>query len=517
MGPVNHRIAAAHIRTHAHLVESLRYIAGLDADYYTSIVYPRLRTLQLPHSFDIQSEILQASQYPLFFSISRGKGGISNSIESPQMSADLLPSHPNAQFARLNPTVRKLTCGLRDKESRVFWEVVETDWKKLEEVEVSGEVDDDVVETFWRVCSDRVRSLYLSPKGFSGDGLRIISTLSFERLECLTLIKHLRWSKHHHTGTWPLVLLEQVKKTSRGLRRLKWGLCDIPLPVRMVLDAFAEECWPDLCELIIEDEVSSEEEVVKVLSTLPSRRLAVLDLSCCKGAGEFGGPLIECLRGMGYFNQLRELNVWRCDGMTSKMVQEILTECVHLVSLDARYIFVRDIATASKGWGCLKLERLVVRIAKQEGDEAGWEERVFGQVSRLRRMRVLDLERWWFRRDKQIMALKTLDYRLLTSPVSSETSRNNTDSGGDGGCSCGDGERIHDIRCWSSLMQLRDFSFDSNRQTLGMEEALWMMDHWRDMVVVRGDFKGAEKDGTERIKRLFGERGIEFGSIILYF
>ncbi|KAK3812575.1 MAG: hypothetical protein JOS17DRAFT_463019 [Linnemannia elongata] len=186
VGLLEYKVAAAHISTHAHFVESLCYFGGLDEDYYTSIVYPRLRTLQLPEIIMFQSEISRAGPYPLYFPNSRGR--TSSSIEGLQVSADISLSHPMTQFARLNPTVRKLTCGLRHKESRMFWEVVETDWKELEEVTVSGGVDEDVVETFWRVCSDRVRSLYLTPDGFSEDGLGIISTLSFERLERLALI-----------------------------------------------------------------------------------------------------------------------------------------------------------------------------------------------------------------------------------------------------------------------------------------------------------------------------------------
>lgn len=508
VGLLEYKVAAAHISTHAHFVESLCYFGGLDEDYYTSIVYPRLRTLQLPEIIMFQSEISRAGPYPLYFPNSRGR--TSSSIEGLQVSADISLSHPMTQFARLNPTVRKLTCGLRHKESRMFWEVVETDWKELEEVTVSGGVDEDVVETFWRVCSDRVRSLYLTPDGFSEDGLGIISTLSFERLERLALVRNLRWTEPYHSATWPLVLLEQVKKTSRGLRRLHWGMRNIPLPVRVVLDALAEECWPELCEVIIEDGVSSEEEVVKVLSALPSRRLKVLGFKGCEDAGEFGGPLIDCLRGREYFSQLRELNVWRCKGVTSTMVQEILTNCVHLISLDARYIFVRDIATASKGWGCFKLERLVVRIVKLERDEAGWEERVFNQVSKLRRLKVLDLEHYHTQEHDLIMALKTLDYRLSISPVGSKRSGKTGSGESDGG------ERNHDIRCWSSLIQLRDFSFDGKRQRLGMDEALWMMDHWQDMVVVRGYFSGVEGDDADRIKQLFSEKGIESGGLLYY-
>ena len=51
-----------------------------------------------------------------------------------------------------------------------------------------------------------------------------------------------------------------------------------------------------------------------------------------------------------------------------------MTEYVHLVRLEIPYVFVQDIATAPKPWGCLKLDKLTVHITKQAGDEAEWEE-----------------------------------------------------------------------------------------------------------------------------------------------
>ncbi|KAG0290473.1 hypothetical protein BGZ96_006061 [Linnemannia gamsii] len=73
------------------------------------------------------------------------------------------------------------------------------------------------------------------------------------------------------------------------------------------------------------------------------------------------------------------------------MAQELLTECVHLVDFYAPHIYVRDIATASKPWGCLNLEDLTIYIVKQPEDEAEWEDRVFEQIGKLCQLVVLDL------------------------------------------------------------------------------------------------------------------------------
>ncbi|KAG0373290.1 hypothetical protein BGX24_011895 [Mortierella sp. AD032] len=92
-----------------------------------------------------------------------------------------------------------------------------------------------------------------------------------------------------------------------------------------------------------------------------------------------------------YFDHLRELSFGDSRTLTSPMVQEILAGCVNLVSLDAHHILVKDIAKALKPWGCSKLSRLVIYIAKQEDDEEEWEGLVFEQISRLRRLQILDL------------------------------------------------------------------------------------------------------------------------------
>ncbi|KAF9085983.1 hypothetical protein BGX23_009229 [Mortierella sp. AD031] len=193
------------------------------------------------------------------------------------------------------------------------------------------------------------------------------------------------------------------------------------------------------------------------------------------------GPLtFSCLREL-YFSHLRELDFGRSNGVPTEMVQEILTECIHLVTLDAPHIFVRDIATASRPWGCLGIQKLVVFIAKQPEDEDGWDSRVFEQISKLRRLETLDLRRDPYLsffddepRPDQILDLETLDLRLLA------------ESGPNGCCSSGG----HNIHCWSSFVQLREFSFDDDRQTLGLEEARWMTGHWRYLHLVRGEFKG---------------------------
>ena len=248
-----------------------------------------------------------------------------------------------------------------------------------------------------------------------------------------------------------------------------------------------------LCKLTISDSKIPDQDLANILKRLPSRRLTSLYRS---GGGTVGALTYNCLKEM-YFGHLRELLLHACIGFTSGMVQELLTECVHLVNFEAPYIYVRDIASAPKPWGCLSLEELKIYIAKQPDDEAGWEGQVFEQISRLRRLLILSLKR--NRRicdvnevdDDRVVpfSLETLDLRFGCSSRPKESSNSGAD-----------------ISCWSSLVQLWQFQFDGDRQVLGMEEALWMTENWRDLKYVVGCFKGVEL--RDNLELFFAKRGV---------
>ncbi|KAG0373289.1 hypothetical protein BGX24_011894 [Mortierella sp. AD032] len=451
------------IRANAHRVESVTYSATLTEDFYT-IFYPRLQTLRL-HSF------YGDEHNPNYLGV------------QPQQKV---------QFARMHLTVRKLTYSHMDTLPKEFWELVGTEWRDFEGLDFTGTVEEDAVEAFWKVC-DRVKFLDLSDVNLPGS-MPVMSTLSFQRLRDLAVLKY-SWQNSPARRTWPIQLLQQAKH-AKGLMRLTWSVKGVAFPVQLVMDALHEGCWPDLCELSVGDSTFSEQDVAGVLGALISRRLTALELM----GGRFGPLAYNCTRER-YFDHLRDLRIGQCQGVTSAMVQGFMTECVHLVVLDAQHIFVQDIATSPKPWACLGLQNLMVYVAKQAGDEAAWEGLVFEQVARLRMLRVLDFE--WdphciYLCDEyppdEILSLKTLDFRLPTydNPVGSSTSIS------------GSG----DIRCWSSLVQLRNISFDGDRQHLGLKEALWMTEHWRDLAYVGGDFNAAEGGDIEELKSLFSQKGI---------
>ncbi|KAG0373107.1 hypothetical protein BGX24_012150 [Mortierella sp. AD032] len=448
------KIDAANVLANAHRVEAVSYSAALTEEYY-SIFFPRLREIRL-QSF-------------------------CSDKEDPDFSK-VEPQH-KVQFAQLHPTIRKFNYDHQETLPKEFWEFVETEWTDFEALGISGVVEADAVDVFWRVC-DRVQDLRLTGLVLP-ESLPILSTLTFRRLQRLQVTLY-PWSRDIPHRTWLVQLLERVK-TSEGLQRLIWDVDDTAFPVQLVLDAFEEGCWPELYEISINDPKLSDKDLSMVLRTLPSRRLEDFDLS----SAAFGPLTYNCLREM-YFSHLRELKVGQCSGVTSSMTLAMLTECVHLVHLDAPHVFVRDIATSPKPWGCLKLENLVLFIAK-EGHEPEWERQVFRQISKLQRLECLDLQRnpHFYSdivRPSYILDMDTLDLELH---IYSDNSGGN-------------------IRCWSSLVRLQDFSFDGDIQTLGLNEALWMVEHWKDLWCISGGFNDVKSSDTAKLNKLFLDNNITY-------
>ncbi|KAK3812578.1 MAG: hypothetical protein JOS17DRAFT_762034 [Linnemannia elongata] len=466
-------IPPAHVRANAHHIKSVSLHPVLTEEYY-NIVFPRLQKLKM------------------------------DNYSSDSTSVDYLTVKPlhKVLFVRQHPFVRKLVYRHKDLLPKEFWEIIGATWTRLEVLEFEGTVEEGVEDAFLGVC-DRVQDLSLTSVDFSGynNALASLSTLSFRRL-CRVKVEQQRWRTKEPYQEWPLRLLESVKR-SQKLTWLCWNVSTAAFPFQMVQDAFMEACWPELCEFCIGKFICSEEDLTRILTMLPSRRLT----SFVRDSEKFSSLTFNCLRDH-YFGHLRELDLGRCSSVTSAMVQEVMTECVHLVVLDAFHVFVRDVATAQKPWVCLGLERLTLYFAKQRGDAAEWEGLVFQQISRLCRLLMLNLRRdphfTLFDdepRSNVIMDLKTLDLRLP---------RNSDRNGLAGSCqNGGSSSGSDDIRCWSSLARLITFSFDADRHTLGMDELVWMIENWRDLRHVDGEFKAIEGEECTRRDRILREADLE--------
>ncbi|KAF9085982.1 hypothetical protein BGX23_009228 [Mortierella sp. AD031] len=205
-----HAIAAAYLWANAHWIESLAYTSMLTEEEYYTIAFPRLRTMTL-------------SSYFLSF----------DSKMPPELPVQ------KVQFARLNPTIRKLTDFSRGSIPlpREFWEIVRTEWKDFESLEFSGTIQADVVDVFWRVC-DRVQDLYLSMMDIQGESHSILQDLSFRQLRSLRIGRNYCIDEMPER-MWPLQLITQVKG-SAGLRRLTVEVT--AFPIELIVEALEEGC-----------------------------------------------------------------------------------------------------------------------------------------------------------------------------------------------------------------------------------------------------------------------------------
>jgi hypothetical protein len=502
-------IPLPHILVHAsqHHIDSLVYHATLTEEFY-NIVYHGLQTLQMGILYEDPREV--------------------NFMVVKPVPVKVL-------FLRNHPFVRKFVYHHKDVLPKEFWEVVAEEWKGLEVLTFSGLVDRNqgAVGAFWKACA-RVRELSILGYVFAvaaeiaarrrdepteGEDVinmhrSILSMLEFRDLCQLKVTRRQRWGSSEDPQKWPLLLLEQIKKTSKKLKRFEWDHIFADSPVRTVLEALEEECWPELCEICSGNAPCSDKDMSRILRALlttvsPSlsqrrrkRRLTHFEHS----TSGFGWLTYICLKEL-YFRNLQDLDIGRCSAVTSTMVLEILTGCPHLISLVAPYVFIRDVAKAQKSWVCLGLEKLVLYFAKQEGDEPAWESVVFGKIASLRRLLKLYLERdphFSFFSDEprsdDIMDLRTLDFRFPSTTTTTTTATKSSSSKLEDSCNNDGGGRVGeggaDIRCWSSLVQLKHFTFDHDREELGLDELEWMIKTWSDLEWVSGAFTGIVRENT---------------------
>ncbi|KAF9147029.1 hypothetical protein BG015_011386 [Linnemannia schmuckeri] len=370
----------------------------------------------------------------------------------------------------------------------------------------------NLTEDYYAITFPRLHTLRLESFFTDEDEPQYLEVPLAQKVDFLRRHPFVKRLSYHHKDTLPREFWEIIRTEWTALEKLEfsgfveaddldvfWAVCERVHTLYLSnVNMLTEGCWPELCELEFNDGTVTDQDLAAILRSFPSRRLTFLSPG---GRVTFGPLTYSCLQEM-YFGHLRVLRIEHCLRVTSTMTQEILTKCVHLVDFSAPYIYVRDVVGTPKPWGCSKLENLKIFVAKLPDDEAEWEGRLFEQISKLRQLLILNLEPYPLSADSESSDLKTLDFRLLPSPSSSPENSRDDDEGGD--------KRRHEgIRSWSSLVQLQQFAFDEDRQRLGLEEALWMVQHWQDLVAVHGSFKAAEGDDGDKLKRLFDERGVE--------
>ncbi|KAG0290479.1 hypothetical protein BGZ96_006067 [Linnemannia gamsii] len=142
-------VPAEVVRTNAHCIEAITFSSTLTKEYY-AITFPRLHTLRMMNDHEYEY------------------GNVSGNLQV------VLPQE-NIEFLRRHPNITALTYQHMDTLPKEFWEVVGTELVQLDELEFTGDVDADEMDSFWRAC-ERVQNLHLKDVNVISENVPILST-----------------------------------------------------------------------------------------------------------------------------------------------------------------------------------------------------------------------------------------------------------------------------------------------------------------------------------------------------
>jgi hypothetical protein len=215
------------------------------------------------------------------------------------------------------------------------------------------------------------------------------------------------------------------------------------------------------------------------------------DLACImKSAGsDLGGMtklrLVGCKFGTQthkalelHLSNIVSLDLSWCLALTSPVTRDLLCCCPNLEVLLARSVYAEDIAEGGP-WLCQQIRRLVICI-RFEDLKPDLHQLVFERLSTLDQLEHLDLDITYNDDDNDdCVLLFRLDWGM---------------------------EQL------ATLQQLKSFSFDTDtvdRYTpqLGMDEVVWMMEHWKKLKRVNGPFNRDPRIAAQ-IRSAFESHGI---------
>jgi len=235
------------------------------------------------------------------------------------------------------------------------------------------------------------------------------------------------------------------------------------------LELLHAKTWPDPHNLCIARRAMSPGNLSKIL--IGMQRITSLDLFCSPNSVK--PKVIELLRPR--FSGLVVLRLRSVDQRAvCPMAQEILSSCPSLESFQATRINAILVAEGNL-WVCLGLKDLHLGFVFDPSTIRLVQPRVFDQLSRLTRLRELNLWSNGLPNDPAITPFReTVDLRLKNG-----------------------------LGKLSTLRALQRLEFDFSEQRMGNQEIDWILEHWRCLEWIHGilNKKDPEVDRTLR-KRL---------------
>ncbi|KAF9900689.1 hypothetical protein EC991_007029 [Linnemannia zychae] len=382
-------------------------------------------------------------------------------------------------FVRRNPTIRDLF--IIDRQSlptKEFWEAVYSQWNQPRTLTVQElNVPDRAAGAFWKACS-RFETLHLS--------LHVPSTslpkdLAFSQVTHLSL-------KLDHLRSEPFLPEEQLAfiKACPSLASLCWSLDHFESPMLQFQEALSHQTWTNLTDLELRGSTHLDADMAAVMDSLPPLRRLVL--SRCSF-----GPLTFAKLKERHFSSLEVLDVTGCEGFTSAMAMEVLSKCPRLQGFSCPYIQLKDLVQkqeqhreklfASHNY----LRHLDTFISKDPTDPSDWTVKAMERLSTFTKLEHLSLCPGQLEPECQTQT---------PEPQHTTTNRN----GNILEISLASGlDRL------SSLSKLSFFEFGDSSSMMGREEAQWMVQSWRQLKTVVGNFSLADE---AELAVLFEQRDI---------
>ncbi|KAK3810297.1 MAG: hypothetical protein J3Q66DRAFT_443813 [Benniella sp.] len=328
-----------------------------------------------------------------------------------------------AQYEKLR-YLRIEGCGLRSQ--RILWEPVHH--HNLYELELYDlEIVPTCTATFWDLCTQLV-SLKIEDVTVAEMPAR---SITFDRLQRLELeLKSQNPIEHQ---------LEWITQCP-NLTSLYWNYSVVD-PTSRLMRHFLPGTWPHLSELFLESIELTDAQLARVIGAMQD--LKSLSVYTC----EVGSYFLEAL--YHHSQTLTSLDATSCRVLTPSLVPKILASFPHLESLRVDRVMDQDIIDGLP-WVCEhSLKKLSIDISFRIND-ADYHRQVLQRISRVTHLKGLFLDRG--RQTKKSLHL-SLDNGL---------------------------DQL------ATLKQLEKLSFYFPAETLGVRDAEWMINNWKNLKKIVG-------------------------------
>ncbi|KAI8604670.1 hypothetical protein EDD21DRAFT_435899, partial [Dissophora ornata] len=303
-------------------------------------------------------------------------------------------------------TLTNITINFRQTTSpsiNSFWDAIAECTRNERLTMRNAEVTLFELQSFWRACST-ARTLEMYGIIFK---MTAESALPDFKASDMSRVLHLRCSNIQHLPSEDFInwFLRRIP----NLRSLHWSGSEID---DKALNAFCQglslNSWPDLDSLDIRPSAFMLDKNLARILDLLSKPLILFRVP----RSEFGDQAFRSMQQRGFFDSIRELNLNRCLGVTSAMVQTILSSCPVLeVCFAGRSFYMSDIVHG-RPWICRRMRSLGVNIdvdqSVEDPDFLEQEHAVYKQLSIMTHIQRLAVNN----EKASTQSSRTLDLRL---------------------------------------------------------------------------------------------------------